>query len=70
MRDLSRKQAANELGISEGQLSRRTQAALGKLRAQIELVSSGQPIPRAHLLSAANARNPPRSPGSAGRMPS
>jgi RNA polymerase sigma-B factor len=45
VRDLSRKQAANELGISEGQLSRRTQAALGKLRAQIELISAGQETP-------------------------
>jgi RNA polymerase sigma-B factor len=45
VRDLSRKQAANELGISEGQLSRRTQAALGKLRAQIELISAGQATP-------------------------
>ncbi len=45
VRDLSRKQVANELGISEGQLSRRTRAALGKLRAQIELISAGQATP-------------------------
>lgn len=45
VRDLSRKQAANQLGISEGQLSRRTQAALGKLREQIELISAGQATP-------------------------
>jgi RNA polymerase sigma-B factor len=47
VRDLSRKQVANQLGISEGQLSRRTQAALGKLRAQIELISAGQASPAA-----------------------
>jgi RNA polymerase sigma-B factor len=40
VKDLSRRQAAKQLGISEAQLSRRTQAALDKLRAQIELVSS------------------------------
>jgi RNA polymerase sigma-B factor len=40
LKDLSRRQAAKQLGISEAQLSRRTQAALDKLRAQIELVSS------------------------------
>lgn len=45
VKDLTRKQAANELGISEGQLSRRTQAALAKLRAQIELISAGQATP-------------------------
>jgi RNA polymerase sigma-B factor len=45
VRDLSRKQVANQLGISEGQLSRRTQAALGKLRAQLELISAGQTTP-------------------------
>jgi hypothetical protein len=45
VKDLSRKQVANQLGISEGQLSRRTQAALGKLRAQIELISASQATP-------------------------
>jgi RNA polymerase sigma-B factor len=40
VKDLSRRQASEQLGISEGQLSRRTQTALDKLRAQIELVSS------------------------------
>lgn len=45
VRDLSRKQVADQLGISEGQLSRRTQAALGKLREEIELISAGQTAP-------------------------
>jgi RNA polymerase sigma-B factor len=43
VKDLSRKQTANELGISEGQLSRRTQAALAKLRGELERRGSGQP---------------------------
>jgi RNA polymerase sigma-B factor len=66
VRDLSRKQVANQLGISEGQLSRRTQAALGKLRAQIELISVGQPTPAAARAEggkheASSAQPPPES---------
>ena len=53
VRDLGRTEAADRLGISEGQLSRRTQAALGKLRAQIESVGS----PRATPPSAAHGRS-------------
>jgi RNA polymerase sigma factor (sigma-70 family) len=45
VKDLSRKQAADELGISEGQLTRRTHAALAKLRGELERTASGQRTP-------------------------
>jgi len=45
VKDLSRKETADELGISEGQLSRRTQAALGKLRGELEGAGSGRAAP-------------------------
>jgi RNA polymerase sigma-B factor len=45
VKDLSRKKTANELGMSEGQLSRRTQAALAKLRNELERGASGRFAP-------------------------
>jgi RNA polymerase sigma factor (sigma-70 family) len=42
VKDLSRKHTADELGISEGQLTRRTHAALAKLRGELERAASGQ----------------------------
>jgi RNA polymerase sigma-B factor len=42
VKDRSRKQTADELGISEGQLTRRTHAALAKLRGELERAASGQ----------------------------
>jgi RNA polymerase sigma-B factor len=45
VKDLSRKQTADQLGISEGQLTRRTQAALAKLRGELERAASGQRAP-------------------------
>jgi RNA polymerase sigma-B factor len=41
--DLSSEQTARRLGISEEQLSRHTQAALAKLRGELERPGSGQP---------------------------
>jgi RNA polymerase sigma-B factor len=57
VKDLSRKQTANQLGISEGQLSRRMQAALTKLRRELERSASG------HQAAA------PTQPASAGPPP-
>ena len=45
VKDLSRKQTADQLGISEGQLTRRTHAALAKLRGELERAASGQRAP-------------------------
>ena len=58
VKDLSRKEAANQLRISQGQLSRRTQAALGALRAQIELVSSGKATPASAPVGRSKSRDP------------
>jgi hypothetical protein len=69
VKDLSRKQAAKQLGISEGQLSRRTQAALAKLRRELERSASGQHAaspahePPAGIPSAANPRANQERPG-------
>jgi RNA polymerase sigma-B factor len=43
IKDLTRHETAEQLGLSEGQLSRRTQAALAKLRIELERVGSGAP---------------------------
>jgi RNA polymerase sigma-B factor len=49
VKDLSRKQTAEQLGMSEGQLSRRMQAALAKLRGELERSGSGHhAAPPAH----------------------
>jgi RNA polymerase sigma-B factor len=45
MRDLSRKQVAHELGISERHLSRQTQVALAKLREQLESAGGDAVLP-------------------------
>ena len=62
VRDLGRTEAADRLGISEGQLSRRTQAALGKLRTQIESVGSTRATPpsAAHGRSEGDAVSAPQ----------
>jgi RNA polymerase sigma-B factor len=58
VKDLSRKQTANELGISEGKLSRRTQAALAKLRGELERKASGQPASTLTPVAKEPAANP------------
>jgi RNA polymerase sigma-B factor len=59
VKDLSRKQTANKLGLSEGQLSRRTQAALAKLRTELERKASGQPAPSETPVAPEPRGNPP-----------
>jgi RNA polymerase sigma-B factor len=67
VRDRSRSQVAEELGISERHLSRQTQAALAKLREQLE--RAGQEIaPRERPARAAATPQPPSQPASPGRM--
>jgi RNA polymerase sigma-B factor len=68
VRDRSRSQVAQELGISERHLSRQTQAALAKLREQLE--RAGQEIaPSERPVKAAATVQPPPRPASAGPMP-
>jgi RNA polymerase sigma-B factor len=66
VRDRSRSQVAQELGISERHLSRQTHAALAKLREQLE--HAGQEIapPEGSVRAAATAQ-PPSQPASSGR---
>jgi RNA polymerase sigma-B factor len=67
VRDRSRSQVAQELGISERHLSRQTQAALAKLREQLE--HAGQEIaPRERPVKTAATPQPPSQPASPGRM--
>jgi RNA polymerase sigma-B factor len=59
VRDLSRHETADRLGLSEGQLSRRTHAALAKLRGELERAGSGAPAPAEPPTAAtASARKP------------
>ncbi len=68
VRDRSRSQVAQELGISERHLSRQTHAALAKLREQLE--RAGQVImPRERPVRVAATAQPPSQPTSAGPMP-
>jgi RNA polymerase sigma-B factor len=47
VRELSRRQTAQEIGISEAALARRTEAALARLRGALEGRASGAPAPAA-----------------------
>jgi RNA polymerase sigma-B factor len=68
VRDRSRGQVAQELGISERHLSRQTQAALAKLREQLE--RAGQEIaPSERSVGAAATAQPPSRPASHRPMP-
>jgi RNA polymerase sigma-B factor len=68
VRDRSRSQVAQELGISERHLSRQTHAALAKLREQLE--RAGQEIaPDGRPVKAAATAQPPPRPASRAPMP-
>ena len=68
VRDRSRRQVAQELGISERHLSRQTHAALAKLREQLE--RAGKEIaPSERPGKAAATVQPPPRPASRGPMP-
>jgi RNA polymerase sigma-B factor len=68
VRDRSRSQVAQELGISERHLSRQTQAALAKLREQLE--RAGREIaPRERPVRAVATAQPPSRPASPPPMP-
>jgi RNA polymerase sigma-B factor len=68
VRDRSRSQVAQELGISERHLSRQTHAALAKLREQLE--RAGQEIaPGERPVKAAATAQPPPRPASRRPMP-
>jgi RNA polymerase sigma-B factor len=69
VKDLTRKQAADELGMSEGQLSRRTQSALAKLRGELERGGSGQTGTAQALVKKAEADGPSRPPPQARAKP-
>jgi RNA polymerase sigma-B factor len=62
VRDRSRSQVAEELGISERHLSRQTQAALAKLREQLERAAQGTPPPERSRGAAGTVRPPSRPP--------
>jgi predicted HicB family RNase H-like nuclease/DNA-directed RNA polymerase specialized sigma24 family protein len=68
VRDRSRGQVAQELGISERHLSRQTQAALAKLREQLERAGQ-QIVPSKRFVRAAAAAQPPSRPASPRPMP-
>jgi RNA polymerase sigma-B factor len=57
VRDQSPGEAASQLGLSERQLARRTQAALGKLRGEIE--RGGAPAPSTPMPQPRKPENPP-----------
>jgi len=68
VRDRSRSEVAQELGISERHLSRQTHAALAKLREQLE--RAGHEIaPGERPVKAAATAQPPPRPASRGPMP-
>jgi RNA polymerase sigma-B factor len=67
VRDKSRSQVAQELGISERHLSRQTQAALAKLREQLERAGQGI-APRERPVRAAATAQRPSQPASLGRV--
>jgi RNA polymerase sigma-B factor len=68
VRDRSRSQVAQELGISERHLSRQTHAALAKLREQLE--RTGEEIaPREGFVRTAATAQPPSRPSSPGPIP-
>ena len=60
VRDRSRSQVAEELGISERHLSRQTQAALAKLREQLEFAAQEIPPRERPVTAAVTAQPPPR----------
>jgi RNA polymerase sigma-B factor len=66
VRDRSRSQVAEELGISERHLSRQTQAALAKLREQLERAAQETPPPERSRGSAATVRPASRPPSRRG----
>jgi RNA polymerase sigma-B factor len=73
VRDRSRSQVAEELGISERHLSRQTQAALTKLREQLERAGQGTAPGAAHSRMApatAPSLHQPTSPPEVQRRPS
>jgi RNA polymerase sigma-B factor len=63
VRDRSRTQVAQELGISERHLSRQTHAALAKLRQQLERAGQ-ETVPRERPVTAAATARPPSRPAS------
>jgi RNA polymerase sigma-B factor len=68
VRDRSRSQVAQELGISERHLSRQTHAALAKLREQLE--RTGEEIaPRERFVRTAATAQPSSRPSSPGPIP-
>jgi RNA polymerase sigma-B factor len=67
VQDLSRKRTADALGMSEGQLTRRTQAALAKLRGELERSASGQRAP-APAPEPENATKQKSKEGHSGRL--
>jgi predicted HicB family RNase H-like nuclease len=67
VRDRSRSQVAQELGISERHLSRQTHAALAKLRDQLE--RAGQETARERAVSVAATAQPTSPPASRGLLP-
>jgi RNA polymerase sigma-B factor len=62
VKDLSRKQTATELGMSEGQLSRRSQAALAKLRGELERGGTGQSASARTPVKKRGPDKPPEAP--------
>ena len=60
VRELSRRQTAQEIGISEAALARRTESALARLRGALEGRASGAPVPAADAERSATADRPKR----------
>jgi RNA polymerase sigma-B factor len=69
VRELSRRQTAQEIGISEAALARRTEAALARLRGALEGRASGAPAPATEAEASAAASRPKRrEPKHSGRL--
>lgn len=60
VRELSRRQTAQEIGISEAALARRTETALARLRGALEGRASGAPPPAAEAVSSDKPETPRR----------
>ena len=60
VRELSRRQTAQEIGISEAALARRTETALARLRGALEGRASGAPPPAADSEPSGTAETPKR----------
>jgi RNA polymerase sigma-B factor len=69
VRDRSRSEVAEELGISERHLSRQTHAALAKLREQLERAGQATPPPTERSGRPTATVQPPRRPASPQPMP-